>query len=322
MNEYMARCIVLGVLLLPGCTRPVEIGPEDVAVDRAMARAFAADSRLPFQFPLEDYDPRTASGSTSFSMTGTYPPDCIKKFQAAEDCYRPAGTPVYAMANGCVSFSGPAGGYGWLIVIDHPLANLYSLYGHVSPSRWRITSGTVTKGALIGHLGGSKENSGTTNVLPSHLHFGVRAGQRADYPDGGDWRWQAGWVKGRPQDLGWLQPSAIVASQHIPPGGYRNPRQPFLDLSWSELLAITVCALCCACMLVAALRRKRLLFLVFLGAVLVVAGFVLNCDPITRICVLSPIGAILLVVGLVVLRYRRQCHEEPGSEPESGTSFI
>ncbi len=29
---------------------------------------------------------------------------------------------VYAMADGRVSFSGTAGGYGWLIIIDHPQA--------------------------------------------------------------------------------------------------------------------------------------------------------------------------------------------------------
>ena len=61
----------------------------------------------------------------------------------------PAGTPVYAVADGEISFSGPMGGYGWLIIIDHPQANLYSLYGHLSPGRWRMESGTVEKGEMI-----------------------------------------------------------------------------------------------------------------------------------------------------------------------------
>jgi hypothetical protein len=69
MNEYMARCIVLGILLLPGCTQPAEIGPEDIAVDRAMVRAFAADSRLPFQFPLEDYWSPHSGGKASCSLS-------------------------------------------------------------------------------------------------------------------------------------------------------------------------------------------------------------------------------------------------------------
>jgi murein DD-endopeptidase MepM/ murein hydrolase activator NlpD len=67
---------------------------------------------------------------------------------------RPAGTLVYTMATGSVSFSGPMGSYGWLIIIDHPQANLYTLYGHLSPSGWRIESGTtVEKGELMRRAG-------------------------------------------------------------------------------------------------------------------------------------------------------------------------
>jgi len=99
-----------------------------------------------------------------------------------------AGTPVYAMADGRISFSGPMGGYGWLIVIDHPEANLYSLYGPLSPSRWRKESGTVKKGELIAYLGDTSENgiSSKYGEIPQHLHFGVRAGRRADYPGVGE----------------------------------------------------------------------------------------------------------------------------------------
>ena len=61
----------------------------------------------------------------------------------------PAGTPVYAVADGEISFSDPMGGYGWLIIIDHPQANLYSLYGYLRPSRRRMEPGTVEKGELI-----------------------------------------------------------------------------------------------------------------------------------------------------------------------------
>jgi hypothetical protein len=79
-------------------------------------------------------------------------------FHAAEDFWRPAATEVYAMADGEVSFSGTMGGYGWLIIVDHPDMNIYSLYGHRSPSRWRADPGPVAKGDLIGYLGDEWEN--------------------------------------------------------------------------------------------------------------------------------------------------------------------
>jgi hypothetical protein len=303
---------MLGSLLLAGCTQSAGPRPENVSVDPAMVRTFATDSSLPFQFPLEDYDPRTAAGSASFCMSGIYPPEYIEEYHAAEDCYRPAGTAVYAMADGRVSFSGPVNGYGWLIVIDHPEANLYSSYGHVSPNRWRIESGTVMKGELIGYLGDSSENTGIpAGSLSPHLHFGVRAGQRVDYPSRGDSRWQAGWVSAWPQDIGWLQPSAIVASQHVPAGGYPGPRKVLPNFSKSELLATAICMLGSAGMLFTALKRNRLFFLVFLGIVLVIVEVVLRCNAMLGFYVLSPIVVMLPALGLVVLkrrhRQRRSC---------------
>ena len=104
-----------------------------------------------------------------------------------------------------------------LIIIDHPQANLYSLCGHLSPSRWYIESGVlVEKGQLIAYLGDSDENGGSSEQpLTPHLHFGIRAGQRADYSSMGEWRWQAGWLNYCPQDLGWLQPSLITVNQEL-----------------------------------------------------------------------------------------------------------
>ncbi|GAI42531.1 unnamed protein product, partial [marine sediment metagenome] len=121
---------------------------------------------------------------------------------------------------------------------DHPQANLYSLYGHLSPSRWRKESGLVKKRELIAYLGDSHENGGSAeNPLVPHLHLGVRAGQRADYSSMGEWRWMAGWIKPCPPDLGWLKPSEIITSQAIPAGGFPDPAAGFLEMWWNELAA-------------------------------------------------------------------------------------
>ena len=68
------------------------------------------------------------------------------------------------MADGRVSYSGRMGGYGWLVIIDHPELNLYSLYGHLSPSRWSISPGALVKGELIGYIGDSDEKGGPQDV--------------------------------------------------------------------------------------------------------------------------------------------------------------
>jgi murein DD-endopeptidase MepM/ murein hydrolase activator NlpD len=225
--------LIFSVILLSGCVEYSESCPSYETVSLSEANTHADNTELPFRFPLDNfhaglYGVRFAESSTPSAG----------KYHAAEDYYRPPGTPVFAMADGIVSFCGPMGGYGWLIIIDHPQANLYSLYGHLSPSRWYIESGVlVEKGQLIAYLGDSDENGGSSeHPLTPHLHFGIRAGQRADYPGGGEWRWQAGWIKYCPQDLDWLQPPLIIVNQGIPSGGFSRQASGFLSIWGHELL--------------------------------------------------------------------------------------
>jgi len=134
------------------------------------------------------------------------------KYHAAEDCSAEPGSPVYAIAEGRISFSGPMDGYGWLVVIDHPQHNLYSLYGHLSSRRWRKEWGRVEKGEHIAYIGDTDENGSSPEYgqMHPHLHFGLRQGQRIDYPRSGDTRWMAGWTYACPESLGWLAPSRFI----------------------------------------------------------------------------------------------------------------
>lgn len=151
-----------------------------------------------FQYPLEDYFPE-------IPMTIKAPPPG-EKYHAAEDCFAPAGTPVYAIGDGKISYSGKKRGYGWLIIIDHPELDAYSLYGHLSTRRWKLKSGNVKKGELIAYLGEAAE----TDTQRPHIHFGLRLGQRKDYATIGNQRWMAGYTKCRPDQVGWLIPSKII----------------------------------------------------------------------------------------------------------------
>jgi murein DD-endopeptidase MepM/ murein hydrolase activator NlpD len=220
------------------------------------------------------------------------------EYHAAEDSLQPAGTPVYAMADGTVSFSGPMGGYGWLVIIDHPQANLYSLYGHLSPSRWRIASGTVEKGEPIGYLGDPDENGGSAKrPLRTHLHFGIRAGQRADYPGTGEWRWQAGWIRPCPQDLGWLQPSTVITGQQIPVDGFPEPASGFAAKWGIELFFAGIYLFSGINMFIFAIRKEKPLVLVFCGVVMLAAGWYFANAKWRMSPLLFVMAALLLATG-------------------------
>jgi len=135
----------------------------------------------------------------------------LGRYHAGEDVYDEAGTPVYAMAEGTISYSGYAYGYGYLITIDHPDLDVYSLYGHLSTRRWKKTEGTVNKGELIAYLGDEDENTGGNYTVPPHLHFGIRKGSRYDYPgDASDNRFTAGWTYTHPANLGWMDATDFI----------------------------------------------------------------------------------------------------------------
>lgn len=124
-----------------------------------------------------------------------------------------AGTPVYAVSDGNISASMRASDYGWVMIIDHPQDNIYSLCGHLSTRRWKRQDGQVNKGDIIAYLGDEGEISFPGTLLFTHLHFGIRSGSRYDYPgDSSDERWTAGYSFAHPTVLGWLDPSDYILS--------------------------------------------------------------------------------------------------------------
>jgi murein DD-endopeptidase MepM/ murein hydrolase activator NlpD len=304
-NSRLLAGFCLAALLLAGCsTEYPQSCPASTPIGLLDADEIAGDESLPFRFPLDE---SATDAELYFGWFGIFNwfdgkflwDQPVRQFHAAEDYKRPAGTPVYAMADGRISFSGTAGGYGWLIIIDHPQANLYSLYGHLSPSRWKQESGTdVKRGDLIAYLGDPDENGGSAkSPLETHLHFGIRAGQTADYPGKGEWRWMAGWIRLCPQDIGWLQPSLVITSQEIPAGGYPQPEVPFWIRWGLELIITSLYAICGAGILVGAVKKKNRLFLILPGVLLIAAGIVLRVRLLSTYFLLA-IGILILAVGI------------------------
>lgn len=95
------------------------------------------------------------------------------------------GTPILASAPGRVAFAGPAGGYGWMVEIDHGggLATRYAHLSQILVARGDAVS-LQQPIALMGSTGRSTGN---------HLHFEVR-------------------LNGRPTDpLGWFGGGSVPA---------------------------------------------------------------------------------------------------------------
>lgn len=80
------------------------------------------------------------------------------------------GTPLLAVYDGKVSFSGRLGGYGNVVKIKHP-RGYESLYAH--QSRRKVRRGQqVKKGQIIGYVGSTGRSTGP------HLHFGLKKNGR------------------------------------------------------------------------------------------------------------------------------------------------
>jgi murein DD-endopeptidase MepM/ murein hydrolase activator NlpD len=102
------------------------------------------------------------------------------------DFWTTAGTPVFAPLDGVVhSFmvNHGDGNYGPTIILHHPKANIYSLYGHLSMGDLsQLEVGMpISAGQKLCHLGNSNENGG----WPPHLHFQLihdMQGFQGDYP--------------------------------------------------------------------------------------------------------------------------------------------
>ena len=314
MSYLERKLLFLGLMVMTilfvSCTSSAGSCPPAAPINLSNTDQYAQDEEVPFRFPLDDLNTYFKVDAALFADFGTTHRG--PEYHAADDIYKPAGTPVYAMADGKVSFSGPMGGYGWLIIIDHPQANLYSLYGHLSPSRWRLESGEVRKGDLIAYLGDSDENGGSReNPMPTHLHLGVRAGQRSDYPGGGQWRWMAGWIKPCPQDLGWLQPSAVISSQEFPVGGFQPPESPFFEKWVVEIVMSSFYLVGAFSMLIFGTRTDKPYLLLLSGGVLLAAGIYFGSRGWKMSFVLLGLALILAVSGIYMLIRRFSGANQP-----------
>lgn len=117
------------------------------------------DSAIAFQRPV--------NGRISSQFGNRFHPiDKTAKFHGGMDIAVPTGTPVSSAADGTVSFAGRRGGYGNLVIIDHPDGR-QTRYAHLSSLT--VSAGdNVSMGQLIALSGSTGKSTGP------HLHFEVR----------------------------------------------------------------------------------------------------------------------------------------------------
>lgn len=90
------------------------------------------------------------------------------RFHGGIDIAAPEGTPVYTPDAGTVVYSGNYGGYGNVVVVQHP-NNMYTVYGHNSYLMVHYKD-QVKAGQMISLVGSTGRSTGP------HLHFEVRQG--------------------------------------------------------------------------------------------------------------------------------------------------
>jgi murein DD-endopeptidase MepM/ murein hydrolase activator NlpD len=139
--------------------------------------------RYPFDKPL----PRV------FSPFGwrVHPIEKVRKHHNGVDYATPVGTPVKAIANGKVLFSGPStikfpsgepAGGGYLVKLRHKINGewITSAYFHLKKGSLTAKKGdTVLEGEILGLSGNTGESTGP------HLHFEIQRGKNYIYTNNG-----------------------------------------------------------------------------------------------------------------------------------------
>lgn len=106
--------------------------------------------------------------SSRFSNARMHPILNTIRAHKGVDLAAPTGTPIYASADGKVTFQGWKGGYGKVVMLQHD--GVYStVYGHMSRFESDLREGSrVKQGQVIGYVGSTGHATGP------HLHYEFR----------------------------------------------------------------------------------------------------------------------------------------------------
>ncbi len=142
-------------------TKGTPIDPDSMRANEILARMDRinlyriAAEKIPFVLPVK----------SSFRYTSGFGPRG-GRLHAGTDMAGPIGTPLYATADGVVTFAGRQSGYGLVVIIRHDFG-LETRYAHQSKIRVKVGQ-RVSRGDRIGDMGNSGRSTGP------HVHYEIR----------------------------------------------------------------------------------------------------------------------------------------------------
>jgi len=150
--------------------RPSSAVPSPSAPVASPPRSSGGASASGWTRPITSYSFYQAYGYRIHPVYGDY------RLHAGADFSAACGTPIYATAAGTVTYAGPYGGYGNIIIIDHG-GGITSAYAHVYSSGIYVRVGqTIRAGDTIAGVGNAGVSTGC------HLHFEIRSNGVATDP--------------------------------------------------------------------------------------------------------------------------------------------
>lgn len=184
---------MLAIFVLSGCSSPTS------TLGDSIERDLTEQTSTHVVLPIADYEQRR-----SYKGFGEYVDDRFAGYHIGDDVEYADITddvPVYAMADGTVSYLDSVWGYGGLLMIEHVIDGVVyqSLYGHIDLGSVPYGIGdVVTAGDQVAILG--EPDEGETSGERKHLHFGLY--------EGTDIRFQ-GYAQTTSEVSDWMNPSAF-----------------------------------------------------------------------------------------------------------------
>ncbi len=197
------KALLLTIVAAFGCTeQSTQVNaPKHTSTPVLTARKSIADS---FAYPIGKSETVTQAkdrdgwyNALDFGSSDHVGEDWNKNTGGNTDC----GEPVYASANGTISYAADAGpGWGNVVIIEHTLPNgekVQTLYAHMQEIL--KTTGEIKKREQLGKVGNANGR------YLCHLHFELRS------PDSPMWNQAGGGYSA--DRKGWLDPSEFIDKQ-------------------------------------------------------------------------------------------------------------